>query len=364
MKEEKELNFIADAFAQWLTKIMCKKALGLNDVSIISEDVSQQILNLIYGLELKNLNLTEAKRVDGIDLGDEKSGIAFQISTSVSRSKIEKNLKTFVSRGLSSAYPNGIRFLILNHHSIKHAGNNYKKIYKGFDKDKHIITHKELLKEVRRLYTDDKTRFDKIKKVLEQEIMNKPETSEKQTEIEVVAYHLPLSVEAKMKILKEKNEYENDIRSYFRNPSQVSSDFKQEVGKIIPLIEEIIEEYTKAKTYCYRSSHPSEFITVIEHETKFALRFRWYNTSLFWSNNDFSEALFLECGIYKAETYNPNRFSEEEHPLEPVQVMKYRFVLGKSRRPGWSEDGREDDFSSTEEIVSTWNNQFLNRLVF
>lgn len=364
MKEENELKFVANAFVTWLTKIQMDKAVGFNDKSIASEDVALQILNLIYCLELRNLNLTESKRADAIDLGDKSMGIAYQVSTSHLGSKIKTNLQLFVKNNLIAEYPNGIRFLILSHLPVKHPKGGYANILVGFNKTKHILTYKDLLKKVREIYSTDNVRFEKIKEVLDREIFAQHEPTNNAPIDEMVVIHKPLSISEKMKLLQEKNEYESEIRSYFMDTNRAVRDYEKETSQIIPMVENIIKKFGESKTYFYRDSNPNDGITAIEHHSKIALQFRWDNIDNLKYFRQGELNLSLTCGIYNADGFVNNKFPNYDFNLVPLQTITYNFHLGKSKTLGWREAERPDDHLTTEGIVETWHNQLLNRLVF
>lgn len=65
--------------------------LKLYDVHTYVEDFVKEVLNIVYDLDLRNLNSEKANN-PGIDLGDEASGKAFQVTADKSRAKIEDTL--------------------------------------------------------------------------------------------------------------------------------------------------------------------------------------------------------------------------------------------------------------------------------
>ncbi|WP_334991548.1 SMEK domain-containing protein [Nostoc sp.] len=59
---------------------------NLHDLGIIAEDFIRDLLNMIFGLKLKNLNSITSNQA-GIDLGDSINKIAIQITSTTSRKK-------------------------------------------------------------------------------------------------------------------------------------------------------------------------------------------------------------------------------------------------------------------------------------
>jgi tetratricopeptide (TPR) repeat protein len=151
----------------WLNTIKIHNAVGFFNINNIAEGLAQKLLNEIYGYGLENLNYKQIN-YPGIDLGDKDNKIAFQITSRKEIKKIEKDLRTFVKEH-KNIYSNGIRFLILSQENKPQLSKEkYREIYPLFDPEQHILTAKDLIKEIRRLYDSDKERFYNIKKILEE----------------------------------------------------------------------------------------------------------------------------------------------------------------------------------------------------
>lgn len=94
----------------------------LLDLNVAAEHFYKELLNKIFQYELKNLN-TYAPNTPAIDLGDEKSGVAFQVTAERRSEKIQRTIDKFASNGLSAKYPH-LKILVIgkrtgNYSSIK-----------------------------------------------------------------------------------------------------------------------------------------------------------------------------------------------------------------------------------------------------
>ena len=80
-----------DAIASQV-KARCK--LGQNDLNRVLEDFFKELLNLTYGINLRNLN-AERSNEPGIDLGDTTVGarVAYQVTSQASAKKVNDTLK-------------------------------------------------------------------------------------------------------------------------------------------------------------------------------------------------------------------------------------------------------------------------------
>jgi hypothetical protein len=172
MNKENDIKEIIHLIAWWLSKIRLHNHIELFDINKFAEDIALLLLNEIYQYNLTNLK----KGYPGIDLGDIRNGIAFQITTRADIYKIEKNLKTFIKE-LKTDYPEGIRFLILSMEESKiknlKRSKRLKKIDPIFIPCKHILSMKEIIREIENFYVVDRERFIKVKRILEEEIAEK-----------------------------------------------------------------------------------------------------------------------------------------------------------------------------------------------
>lgn len=96
----------------WLKNyIELNTQLNLNDINVVSEDFFCNIMNMVYGYNLINLNKT-AMNYPGIDLGDTNQKISIQVTSDRTRSKVEKTLETFKQNNYIQQF-NRLIFLIL-----------------------------------------------------------------------------------------------------------------------------------------------------------------------------------------------------------------------------------------------------------
>ena len=173
MKQQDDHSEIIGLLAQWIAEIKIHNANTSYDINTKSEDLACSLLNEIYDYQLVNLN-TKKHNFPGIDLGDEaKSLLAFQITSRTDSSKIIESLKIFVNNNYDKRFQNGIRFLILSEEKVKLGRKNPEAIYPAFNKEKHIITIKELSKDILTLYNTNYNKFNAIKKILEFELSKK-----------------------------------------------------------------------------------------------------------------------------------------------------------------------------------------------
>jgi len=178
MKQQNEVQHVIELLSRWLTQVRLSSALTYYDINKISEDFACKLLNAIYGYELINLN-AEKQNFPGIDLGDRtKSLLAFQISSRTDGEKIRETLRTFAGKGYDRVFKNGVRFLILNQEKVKFGKQNPKKIYPPFSKSKHVLTDKDIIRDISSIYNRNPEQFSMIKQLLQEEFGEKPNIEE------------------------------------------------------------------------------------------------------------------------------------------------------------------------------------------
>ncbi|QPB80731.1 hypothetical protein EHE21_15715 [Proteus sp. GOKU] len=100
-----------------------RNSLGLTDLSVFCENYFKDILNIIKDLKLENLNVQKSN-FKGLDLGDEKNSIGFQITTTNTKQKIEKTLGK-ITPEINKKFKEINIFIIgdkINHKKIKTNG--------------------------------------------------------------------------------------------------------------------------------------------------------------------------------------------------------------------------------------------------
>lgn len=128
--------------------------LSYTDVNQSSEDFFCGLLNLVYNLNLTNLNL-KINNYPAIDLGDEEAGVCFQITSTTNSQKIQDTLNKFSKYELNRKFKY-IYFLLLN------PKKNYSREFViqeiNFDK-KYIMDINDLVYEI------SQKEVDEIKKI-------------------------------------------------------------------------------------------------------------------------------------------------------------------------------------------------------
>ncbi|WP_413534116.1 SMEK domain-containing protein [Empedobacter brevis] len=135
MKRELYIKEIIEELSILKTKIELLSGVNLNDINILSEYHIQEILNIIYDLNLRNANIAKSNVV-AIDLEDKVNSIAVQVTANNRKTKIQETINKFLDNGLNDKYSTLIIF-ILGQKLKKYDNLNIRELH--FIKEEHII---------------------------------------------------------------------------------------------------------------------------------------------------------------------------------------------------------------------------------
>lgn len=126
-------------------------SLNLLDLNIHAENFYRDFLNLIYDSNLINMNTIE-KNAPAIDLGDKEKRIAFQVTSTCTKEKIDSTIEKFIEKNLYEDYDR-LKFIIIT--EKKRIKNNLST--QGlftFNPGEDILDLTDLLKEINNLTQD------------------------------------------------------------------------------------------------------------------------------------------------------------------------------------------------------------------
>lgn len=181
LKKQDYIQKITDTFALLETSYRNRVLLNLYDSNIISEDFFAGLLNILYDLDLKNLNKVK-KNSASVDLVDERNRIAFQVTSTNSKQKIQKTIDSFIKYQLNKKFDN-LKILLLKPKLSKYSTfSNEKQL--NFTKS-NIIDFKDLINEMKSFETP---RLQKICDYLSKEVKyyNELNSLHSQTDIKAI----------------------------------------------------------------------------------------------------------------------------------------------------------------------------------
>ncbi len=168
------LNRINELMSLFVYQVEHAGSMYLNDINRVSEDILIQLFSEIFGhSDLKNLNWSEKANYPSIDLGDYKSRIAYQITSTSDSQKLKKTLKKFMEHKLYDKFDRLVFYILTRKKAYRVNFDQITQDLLKFDKKKDILDSKDLIEEIRKL-SDDK--LITVKELLEKQFgNNKPE---------------------------------------------------------------------------------------------------------------------------------------------------------------------------------------------
>lgn len=155
-------------FSVLSTELQIKNKIKLSDDNIFSENLFCHILNIIYDLNLSNIN-AESINYPAIDLRDINNKIAFQITTTNTKQKINKTLDKFLNNTKHLFFNNYNRLviLILTTESLKYTDNEINKSIFKFIPLRDIKNLNDIIEDIKNL---DINKIKKLNSLLENEL--------------------------------------------------------------------------------------------------------------------------------------------------------------------------------------------------
>lgn len=107
------LNEFRTALSQQANEVEAASAMQMYDISKVCENLMLGVLREIYGWRnLRNLNADEKANFPGIDLADDKAGIAIQVTATSDLDKVKDTVKAFLKHGLDEKYQRLIVYVL------------------------------------------------------------------------------------------------------------------------------------------------------------------------------------------------------------------------------------------------------------
>lgn len=148
MKQQELVNQARDLLSDISGKISISSKNGLLDINQISEGLVLRLLRIAWNLPtLRSLNAEEKKNFPGIDLADEKTRLAIQVTATPSAAKIKDSIKKFVRHKLYERYDRLVIF-VLTRKLSRHTSDTIEKACDGkleFDIARDILDFADLL---------------------------------------------------------------------------------------------------------------------------------------------------------------------------------------------------------------------------
>ena len=148
MKREEQIKKIARYFSVLSNEIDHLNSLNLYDINIVAETFFAHLLNLIFDLNLVNIN-NIAKNATAIDLVDKAKGVCIQVTSENTSGKIKETIKSYLNVKLYTTYPT-LQFMFLKEKKAYKTTFDTKGLF-VFDYVSNVFDTKDLCKVINTL---------------------------------------------------------------------------------------------------------------------------------------------------------------------------------------------------------------------
>jgi hypothetical protein len=185
MLKQQEINYVIEKMSYWLTYIKISNSKSYTDINRISEGFVMNLLNIVFDWELEDLNKKQMN-YPGIDLGDSLKGIAVQVTSEKTSSKIKDTYEKIYAeknningRLISDIYNKKIYFFIITDdwkyrfekNTLDELATVSHNRYGGDD----ILTGGQVIEIIEELFDSDFLKFQEVYKLISQYIDKLPD---------------------------------------------------------------------------------------------------------------------------------------------------------------------------------------------
>lgn len=168
MNRSAYFNYIEEKLNVLSCRVNSRGKLNILDLNLYCENFYMDLLNLVYGLCLQNLN-TFSQNVEGIDLIDNVNKLIVQVSSTSTKQKIDSTLSKEIFKEYSGY---SFKFISISKPADNLRKNNFKNPYNiNFDAQNDIYDIPVILRQISSLGIDkQKELYEFIKKELGREV--------------------------------------------------------------------------------------------------------------------------------------------------------------------------------------------------
>lgn len=137
-----------DLLSVFVTRVKGAATLGHTDINVISESVLRDLFRIVFSLPgLRNLN-HERRNFPGLDLADDATGVAFQVTATPDLAKVKETLETVLRAGLEAKYPR-VRIYVITEKQASYSLSAIDAVTQGrltFDAGTDVLDYRDVLR--------------------------------------------------------------------------------------------------------------------------------------------------------------------------------------------------------------------------
>lgn len=166
MKSQEYREYVLGKLVELERKVEMLGALNLRDINIDCENFYRDLLNLLYNLNLENSNFFKANH-DTFDLYDKTTSRVYQVTSSVSRDKVNKTINQFENK-YAANYDELYMLFLKNKNALETPKRKIITAFTsgfGFSVDQHLLDNGDIIRQFDNLGIDKKLEvYELVKK--------------------------------------------------------------------------------------------------------------------------------------------------------------------------------------------------------
>lgn len=169
MNQQELLLQISKYFSRFIEQVKILNANSEYSINIHAENVLIKILDIIYDCDFENVNYSERRNYDSIDLRDKNGQLSIQITATPKLNKIKNTLEKYIRNNRFNEYKD-LKVLILTGRQKKYNQSSINTIINGkmvFSESTNIIDFASLYNEINS--QNDFQKITAIKELLEEQ---------------------------------------------------------------------------------------------------------------------------------------------------------------------------------------------------
>lgn len=131
MKQQELLLLISKYLSRFSEQVRILNKNGEFSINIHAENVLIKILNIVFKVDLENVNYSEGKNYNTIDLRDKRGNLSIQVTSTSNISKIKDTLKGYLKNGHYKNFKK-LKVLILTGRQEKYSQGSFDKIVQNY----------------------------------------------------------------------------------------------------------------------------------------------------------------------------------------------------------------------------------------
>ncbi len=181
MKKQVQIQYVTEKLSYFCHYVKMSNRNSFTDINVHAEGFLMNLLNMILGLDLQNLNEQQIN-YPGVDLGDISAKIAFQVTSKKDSKKIietyETVFKDYKGIGMvADTFSEHIYFLVIDEKKTvfqKKTLEQITRVSQGRFQETDILDINDIIKKVVALYDKDYERFMQVYNLISQTVESLP----------------------------------------------------------------------------------------------------------------------------------------------------------------------------------------------